>query len=280
MGVRPQLTISGLSPLALATITMHYNYGLKPKIDTLRYILSSTTHIDEYDNAIWKSPRCETLEVIEWLWAQRGKCVDPRATAFWGTRVLQSCLRGLSFEENTKRHVEFLRKIINPLTLQLFRVESFCFLDDLFYWPQTEFESFEIGTIWTKILDRLEINLEAYIKSLFEERPNGLLEYPLCNRPNRKLVVEFTPKYGLTLGWEWAFDPASAGFEVVSNFRTLSAENYWATFWPFNENRRDEFSKKWAKRLQRRMASNARKEMKRQGRAKEPRLKIPGSWID
>ena len=87
------------------------------------------------------------------------------------------------------------------------------------------------------------------------------------------------------VGCDWKFDPDSPIFLIVSEFSIL-AQSFYLESWPFlGPSRVDEDywnphwrkDAKWVSRLNRRMATKARKERARTG-LKRPRSKMPGAW--
>lgn len=300
IGLKADADFAGWTPTDDAVVgrSLHADDDIKVR-STLKslaqdsYLIDGTDRYDIFGFLFHLSP-----ENMVWCWKHRADILYYEDTSVLASMFVEALLSHLSRRETMTSACQSLKEFFSVELRHLLEsgsIRVFNYIFDSMEWrggvtDSRSFESFEIGEAFIRTIADVGVDVNGFIETEKAKLPTRRLDpnpSPFHETSGeRSLVAEHIPHRGWKLGWKWQFDKSQPGYLLVTELTSLVVEPGPWTLAEFPFCRRYnrsglEEARHWKARnlrFERRTAAKARKERARVG-LKQPRGKMPGSWI-
>jgi hypothetical protein len=293
--VKSDANFHGDYPLCTILVPFDPYSTASASINTIRLLLQEPDLTEYVDILRGRGMMTLPVETLIWIWRNRTDVFGGQDMSALEVVYVRSLLNQLHVTESRPLTIEYLMGEFACTLSNGVINGSFPFLEDLFHANMQWYcptRSFELGEVFLDIVRGVGVDFIECISKELGKYPEGIMvPIHIDIHAARKIHFGYTPGVGWRLGWEWLFDEKEPGYMVISMYSALAANSpsnssFWdleddgfpiATprelEWTFEEHRcaQDRFA--------RRSAAKARKELARMG-LKQPRGKMPGSWIE
>ncbi|CAO2657863.1 Nn.00g071230.m01.CDS01 [Neocucurbitaria sp. VM-36] len=259
-------------------------------IEIYRLLLPELVHIEDFRCGIWSTVPCSDNGVHDmwWLWQQSQHYLFGQELFDFRVVLVRAVLKYLAREQCKRKWEATFQTWVNVIQKEfLDKIEqgSLQLLSSLWSYSSPAFgDSSCEGPALIGVLSRLGVNAQICIKRELKALEDNILKDAAEVLPHKQIIFDQAHGGDWTLRWEWTYEAygSSAPVDTVFSQYEAIATTFGLLEWPFLKgrlynDRMIEIPGRNA-RFQRRMTAKARKERARAGQ-KQPRGKIPGSWI-
>jgi hypothetical protein len=304
MGVKPEMTRYGTSPLVSLLISMGLPDHLTSRaerqhaqIETLRLLLYRFDQVDDWENSLARDAHfifSDHLHLVEWFWNHAAVAFDGLELNSLRAKLVQELIASYVTSDDINNTInELLIRLIDNDVLEMYRTGRFSLLPWRYIWYYHRCWD-SVGTAFLNLISALKLDVAMCMNIELQDYPGGVIWDVAFETVGHQIVLEGCLNDGWVLRCERVCRVGSPGYEVMSAFKALAIDHYDDRFycpswecldWPFRDHsaphedrgQPDQEQRRQMERFNRRMAAKARKERARNGE-KRPRSRMPGAW--